>query len=96
MELLIRCILELRSEYSVLQKYVVVQEQAAVIAELNTKLKSVDKNFEDANNCEILYLDIDTCVITYIAVTVLVMRERLISSLLSEEYHRMATELKVE
>ena len=36
--------------------YIVVQEQAAVIAELNIKLKSVDKNLEDANKCEILYL----------------------------------------
>ena len=36
--------------------YIVVQEQAAVIAELNTKLKSVDKNLEDANKREILLL----------------------------------------
>ena len=33
----------------------VVQEQAAVIAQLNTKLKSVEENLEDANKCEILH-----------------------------------------
>ena len=35
---------------------IVVQEQAAVIAKLNTKLKSVVRNLEDANKREILYL----------------------------------------
>ena len=44
--------------------YIVVQEQAAVIAELNTKLKSVDKNLEDANKREILYLTL--ILVTYI------------------------------
>ena len=39
-----------------LYKIIVVQEQAAVIAELNTKLKNVDKNLEDANKREILLL----------------------------------------
>ena len=35
--------------------FLVVQEQAAVIAQLNTKLKSIEKNFEDANKCKIVY-----------------------------------------
>ena len=42
-------------QFSVLL-YKVVQEQAAVIAELNTKLKSVDRNLEDANKREIPHL----------------------------------------
>ena len=62
-----------------------------MIAELNTKLKSVDKNLEDANKREILHLTLISILVLYL--TVLVMRERLISSLLSEE-HRMQTELK--
>ena len=33
--------------------YLVVQEQAAVIAELNTKLKSVEEELETANKCEL-------------------------------------------
>ena len=65
-----------------------------MIAELNTKLKSVDRNLEDANKREILHVLNIVTVITYnYTVTVLVMRERLISSLLSEE-HRMENELK--
>ena len=32
--------------------YIVVQEQAAVIAQLNAKLKSVEKNLESTNKCE--------------------------------------------
>ena len=35
-----------------------------MIAELNTKLKSVDKNLEDANKREILYLTL--ILVTYI------------------------------
>ena len=43
--------------------YIVVQEQAAVIAELNTKLKSVEEDLEGANkreniiyNCSCMHL----------------------------------------
>ena len=36
---------------ALLSVIIVVQEQAAVIAQLNTKLKSIEKNLEDANKC---------------------------------------------
>ena len=43
-------------EIFLLALIIVVQEQAAVIAKLNAKLKSTEDNLEDANKHEILYL----------------------------------------
>ena len=62
-----------------------------MIAELSTKLQSVEEDLETANKCEILFSNnYINAHLNFIAV--LVMRDRLISSLLSEE-HRMETEL---
>ena len=45
--------------------YIVVQEQAAVIAELNTKLKSVEEDLEDANKREYSYIHVYTSLCKY-------------------------------